>query len=52
MLIMEVIESVQTMWALLIVFFSKKDGTLRFCVDYQKQELNAVKIQDSCPIPS
>ena len=32
-----------------IVFAPKKDGTLRFCIDYRR--LNLVTIRDSYPIP-
>lgn len=31
------------------VMVKRKDGTLRFCVDYRK--LNAVMVKDSFPIP-
>jgi len=32
-----------------VLFQAKKDGTLRFCVDYRK--LNAVTVRDSYPLP-
>lgn len=50
MIAMDVIEPDQTELASLIVFVSKKDGTLRFCVDCRK--LNAVKICHSYLIKS
>lgn len=39
-----VIESVMTGWATLIVLARKKNGALRFCVNYGK--MNAVTICD------
>ena len=42
-------EPATTEWASPIVFAPKKDGTLRFCVDYRR--LNAMTIRDSYPIP-
>lgn len=36
-------------WALSTVFVSKKNGSLRFCVDYYR--INAVTVQDSFCIP-
>ena len=44
-----VIEPSSSEWASPIVFGPKKDGKLRFCVDYRK--LNALTIRDSYHIP-
>lgn len=46
---MDFIEPTQTKRASPIVLEQKKDGTLHFCVNYQK--LNAVTIQNSYTIP-
>lgn len=46
---MKVIEPPETEWAAAIVFSPKKDGSIRFCVEYQT--LNAVTKRDSYPIP-
>lgn len=49
MLEIKVIDPDETKWATPIVFTSKKDDSIRFCVDYWK--LNAVTLRDLNPIP-
>ena len=44
-----VIELTSAEWASRVVFVPKKDGTMRFCVDYRK--LNSVTVRDSHPLP-
>ena len=44
-----IVEPAASPWASNIVLVKKKDGTLRFCVDYRR--LNSVTKQDSYPLP-
>ncbi len=49
MLAAGVCEPCQSPWASRVVLVTKKDGTIRFCVDYR--QLNTNTIKDSWPIP-
>ncbi len=44
-----IIEPSSSLWSSLVTLVPKKEGTTRFCVDYQK--LNKVTRKDSYPLP-
>jgi len=49
MLKQDVIEPSTSPWSSNVVIVKKKDGSLRFCIDYRK--LNDVTVKDSYPLP-
>ena len=49
MLEAEVIEFSSSPWASPVVLVSKKDGSIRYCIDYR--QLNDITLKDSYPLP-
>jgi len=45
----EIVEPAASPWASNVILVKKKDGTLRFCIDYRR--LNLLTRQDSYPLP-
>lgn len=48
-MVTKVFEPAETEWAAPLVLAPKEDGSLAFCMDYQK--LNAIGVRNAYPIP-
>ena len=44
-----VIRASNSLWVSLVIMVCKKDGKLRFCVDFR--QLNAATVKDAHPLP-
>ena len=49
MLQAEVIEPSSSQWASLVILVTKKDGSIRYCIDYR--QLNSITSKNSYPLP-
>ena len=49
MLSIDLIEPARSPWSSPVVLIPKKDGSVRFCIDFRK--LNAVTVRDTFPLP-
>lgn len=47
---MDIIKPASSEWCYPVTLVLKKDGTLQFCIDFQK--VNAVTLKDTFPLPT